>query len=385
MRDLVLALTYLGQRLTWALMGRLFNGRDKLRDLVNHHGIVVFVGPNGSGKSLICVDAVLPVLDGEMWECVAVDHQHNAEFVVHAETCPDCEPRTIDRMNRCRRGRFLELIGSRGVRRHVSRCSRCESRPGEFGGRCEDGSAILDRVGRGRRLVYSTVPLLDEHGYEHPYYRACTDYRQLVGIEHADVIFDEVAGVSDASDSATMPASLTRWLQQLRKRDVRLRVTTPDYDRCSKPIRQVAQVVVDARSRWPEPGDSGKRWRPRRAMTYRAYDGFAFQHFTAHQGETLDTLAVRFFWRPGCRAQDAYDTLAQVHALGDVTEHGMCMVCGGSRSRPRCACSHEVDELHNTGAELHIVEKVTASGQRTRVAVPIEDGERVVSLVEAGS
>ena len=304
---------------------------ERLWNLVDGTGIVVFVGPNGSGKSLAAVETALRTLRGINWTCDVLAHHHNRPALRHWYECAEC--------SRTPRGRV---------------------------GLCSVAVDVLEQCGRGKRLVFSTVPLLDDAAQPHPLYRPLVDFRQLVTIEHADVLFDEVAGISDASDSSGVPVQVTNWLHQLRKRDVRLRVTTPAYARCSKPIRQVAQVVVDARSFFPEPAVTGRLWRPRRAMMYRAFDAFAFEDYSATTGERLKALAGAAFWRPGSLAERRYDTLGAVLHLGHVTEGGMCAVCGGQRSRPRCACSHEFDEV--PADELVVDEKVTAAGARTRSA-----------------
>lgn len=322
------------QRSVWAGIGQL-RGSDKLWNLVESTGIVVFVGPNGSGKSLAAVASALRTLEGVAWHCDVLAHHHNHDAQLHWRDCASC--------TRTPRGRT---------------------------GLCEVACEILDLTGAGQRKVYSTVPLLDDDAEPHPLYEPLVDYRQLVTVEHADVLFDEVAGISDASDSSGVPVQVTNWLHQLRKRDVRLRVTTPAYARCSKPIRQVAQVVIDARAFFAEPAQAGRLWRPRRAMLYRAYDAFAFEDYSSSTGDRLKPMATAAFWRPGSPAERRYDTLGAVLTLGHVTEGGMCAICGGQRSRPRCACTHEFDET--PADQLVVEETVTGAGARTRKARPLE-------------
>lgn len=313
------------QRFIWFLLGMLPGFGDNLWRLINVTGIVVFVGPNGSGKSLAMIRAVEPILSGVRWQCTDTAHRHFDEWHSHVADCG---------------------------------CS------GDDG--CEVAAATWDACSRGLRLVWSTVPILGDDGADHPLYRPLTDYRELLQVEHADVLFDEVAGISDASDSASMPVQVVNWLHQLRKRDVRLRVTTPAYARCSKPIRQACQLVVDARAFFSEPAQSGRLWRPRRAMIYRAYDAFAFEDFTASKGQSLGSLARAAFWRPGSTTERRYDTLGQVLSLGHVTDTGMCVVCGGGRARPKCACSPEADLIPLDELEVH--EHTTPSGSRVRSA-----------------
>lgn len=334
---LFVALRFFGaqvQRLAWGLLSNVRRS-ERLWQLVESTGIVVFVGPNGSGKSLAAVHSTLTALRGVEWSCDQLAHHHNETLAAHIEHCRDG----------CDRGTQVPVA------------------------LCELGQLEYAESSRGVRLVYSTVPLLGDDGEPHELYRPLIDFRQLVGIEHADVLFDEVAGVSDASDSSGVPVQVTNWLHQLRKRDCRLRVTTPAYGRCSKPIRQVAQVVVDARSFFAEPSTTGRLWRPRRAMLFRAFDAFAFEDYTSSvsKGDRVKSMAGAAFWRPGSEASRRYDTLGAVVALGHVTEGGMCAVCGGARSRPRCACDHSVDDV--TADRITVEESVSTSGARVRRAV----------------
>lgn len=315
----------------WGALGVLLNS-DRFFRLIEVTGIVVFVGPNGSGKSLAAVESALRTLAGVPWECLQLGHHH-------------CRP----------------------LREHIDACTDgCERDAQGVAAVCELGDDLVDQVGAGERLVYSTVPLLDDDGRPHPLYRELSSFTQLVTIEHADVLFDEVAGIADASDSSSIPVAVTNWLHQLRKRDNRLRVTTPAYSRCAKPIRQVAQVVVDARAFFPEPSQAGRLWRPRRGMLYRAFDAFAFEEYTASTKTRVKSLAGAAYWRPTGAAQSHYDTLGAVTQLGHVMEGGMCSACGGSRSRPRCACPVGIDEV--PAELLAITETVSGGGSRVRSA-----------------
>ncbi len=304
-------------------------GFDSLRRLLDVTGITVFVGPNGSGKSFCAVAALLPSLTGVQWTCWDEHHEHFGPLRAHDAGCAVC--------------------------------------PNEQA-RCDVGQQLREECSVGVRKVYSSVELTLPNGDPHPLFVPLVDYRQLIGIEHSEVFFDEVAGVSDASDSGSIPVQVTQWLHTLRKRDVRLIVTTPAYSRCSKPIRQVAQVVVDCRAHFAAPATEGRRWRPRRMLTATAFDAFSFEDFTAGKKEQLSPLTKGALWVPGHPAGTAYSTLGQVFMLGHVTEAGMCSSCGGSRSRPRCACVD--DELARARA-IEVVEKVSASGARVRQAVAV--------------
>lgn len=311
---------------------------QRMWDLLDRTGIVIFVGPNGSGKSLAAVASRLAVLRGTAWECREATHAHHAAYREHQAGCGQCPP--------------APAVARTLRRDQVERF-------------CEQGRAALESGAHGERVVYSTVVLLDDDGEEHERFRPLVDYRQLLTIEHADVLFDEVAGVSDSSDSGSIPVQVVQWLHTLRKSDVRLVVTTPAYGRCSKPIRQVAQMVVDCRSYISEPATSGRLWRPRQGFILKAYDAFSFEDFTTGTADRVKAQCVVALWRPGHEAERRYDTLGQVLMLGHVTESGMCSACGGQRSKPRCACPGDAS------GPLEVVEVVSASGSRTRKAVPV--------------
>lgn len=319
----------------------------RLWQLLDGTGIVVFVGPNGSGKSLVMVESMLPALEGREWVCFDVEHKHHRAFSRHAEDCPTCDVPAF----------LAHAPGSlEDVRNLV-----------ELGVICPGGLDLLEACHSGVRLTYSTVPLTLSKGVPHPLYRPLTDYQQLLTIEHADVLFDEVAGIADASGSSSMPVQVINWQHKLRKADIRQRVTTPAYARCALPIRQVAQVVVECRSFAPKASE-GKLWRPRRIVLATAYDAWAFEDFVASEGQRgkLRPMARALVWIPKSRAINHYNSFGQVLQLGHVTDAGMCITCGGTRSRPKCACTHDHD---GDPSLIEIETTVTASGQRVRRGV----------------
>lgn len=333
-------------RLAYRAWSQVINSR-RLWELIEHTGIVVFVGPNGSGKSLVMVEGETNTLGGVEWECWNPDHRHHGPFVRHAAACLTCEPRVF----------ALHSVDSLDGLGEAQRA----------GAVCDEGAEILAQHARGVRRVYSTVPLTLSPGVPHPLYVPLTDYRQLLTIEHADVLFDEVAGIADASGSASMPVQVVNWQHQLRKRDVRQRVTTPAYARCALPIRQVAQIVVEMRSYFPAK-TAGKLWRPRRLVLATAYDATAFDEFIASdsQRDKLKPLAKGLLWVTDTAAIRHYNSTGQVLSLGHVTESGMCIACGGTRSRPKCGCGEDHDGTDLS--ELVIETQVTASGTRTKKA-----------------
>lgn len=313
-------------------------------------GITIFVGPNGSGKSLVMVQSELGVLEGRDWTCFDVEHRHHKPFRDHAADCFECDVPS-----------FLSLA-PKSDEDVVLASAR--------GALCETGAALIVRASAGVRRVFSTVPLTESKGVPHPRFVPLTDFHQLLAIEHADVLFDEVAGIADASGSGTMPVQVINWQHKLRKADIRQRVTTPAYARCALPIRQVAQVVVECRSLFPV-RSSASLWRPRRIVRAVAYDAWEFEDFIGAEGQRdrLKPLAKGLLWVPTARALEKYNSFGQVLQLGHVTEGGTCVTCGGAKPRPKCGCDPEFHTLGLDPSEFHVERETTAGGAVIKRAV----------------
>lgn len=283
--------------------------------------ILACVGSNGGGKSLCAVYTVLPTLRGKRWSCSNPDHLH-----IHDE---DCKARV------------------RLSTEPTAVCDCTRSGPTE-----------------GWRKVLSTVKLLDpETGLESPHYVPLRSFVTLLGAEHLDVVMDEVTGVASARAHQSLPVQVENLIVQLRRRDARLIWTTPDYGAADNRIRQVTQGVVYCRGfAAVEATEPGRVWRESRMFRWSLYDARDFDQFTAGKREKLRPRSTQWFWRPGHVAQDSYNTLAAVTQLGVAAEGGMCLSCGGSRSRAKCSCPPDPDHVHDDGIE----ETVTASGTRTR-------------------
>lgn len=284
------------------------SGRADLAAAIRRQAAIhAYVGSNGGGKSLAMVHDTLPTLAGIAWSCENPAHLH------------------------------------------VSR----------------------DGVVEGVRTVLSTVQLLDADGEPHPLCTLFTDYRQLLDLEHADVLMDEVTGVASARQSQGLPAQVENLLVQLRRRDVVLRWTSPDFARADKVMREVTQLVTYCAGSMPAPRSAdGRLWRERRLFRWTSFHAADFDDFTVSKREKLVPEGHQWFWRPGTEAETAYKTLDSVAALGVATEAGLCLHCGGRRSAPRCGCVTEKD-LGNG-----LVEITDPRGTRRRVSVSEQLGLR---------
>lgn len=193
------------------------------------------------------------------------------------------------------------------------------------------------------RPIASTVRLLDPAtGEPHPLWVPLSDYKTLLDVEFCDVILDEVTGVASSRDSMSMPTAVANHLVQLRRRDVALRWTAPNWKRADTIIRecsQAATLCIGLVKQTVQADDgTDRQWSSRRLFYWRTYDSVAFDEWSAYRKERLRPVARQLYRRDSTDAARAYDTFDSVLTLGAVTEGGSCMDCGGSRPRPKCRC-----------------------------------------------
>jgi hypothetical protein len=269
-----------------------------------------YVGPNGAGKSLLAAGDTLPTLAGIPWACDNPDHWHTAE------------------------GRTSGL-----------------------------------------RTVLSTMRFTLPDGTDHPLWEPLDHYTKIIRAEHCDLILDEVGGaVGSTSGGDDLPMPVKASLQELRRRDVTCRWTAPSWARASKILRECSQgvtltlgfmpvpnrdgvpfdgphemwalgrdgrsvVMTMCRDEGPHQHETGRLWGDRRLMFARTFDANVFDEWTTAKREKVRPEVRELFWRPGSAAMSAYDTRGYVMKLGQVTDSGTCVDCGGTRARVKCACA----------------------------------------------
>jgi hypothetical protein len=225
-------------------------------------------------------------------------------------------------------------------------CLIASSRPTRNGIRweCDNPDHLHTQRGEtsGWRRMLSTVPILDGNGAEHPLYDAFTDMMQLVEAEHTDVYMDEVVSVASSRESQRMDARVVNKLVQLRKADVLLFWSAPNWARADKIMREVTQIVVECRGYFPAPHVEGNNsmamWAPKRVFKFWTYDAAEFEEWTAAKREKIDPLNVQWFKGVGSEAFRAYDTLGSVSVIASITPEDTCTVCEGKVTRHLCQC-----------------------------------------------
>lgn len=195
----------------------------------------------------------------------------------------------------------------------------------------------------------------DTHLAAHPAWIPWTQWNQLLEVEHADVLADEVTGVASSRESQSMPAVVANALVQLRRRDVVFRWSAPGWARADAIIRECTQAVTFCRGYLPitVPTDDGQReraWRHRRLFKWITYDATTVDEMTQGKRDKLRPWVRDFHWGPGSDSFSAYDTFDSVTSIGHVSDYGRCMTCGGRRSAPACSCADYVPPARGRAA-----------------------------------
>lgn len=232
----------------------------------------------------------------------------------------------------------------------------------------------LPSLERGRPVL-STVRLLDynnprdcedptctfpghpQHGQAHPLYIPFHSYEQLLEARDCDVLMDEIQGIASSREHSSMPVQVASFLMQLRRRNIALRWSTPNWARADKIIREVTQAATLCSGslpevRQPKPGEPQSLWTSKRLFIARSYDAALIDDFDARGADLGDLphFAWQMLWRPGANTMNAYETLDPVLSLGWANEAGLCLVCGGKRTVPRCSCpEHQTREPRRQG------------------------------------
>lgn len=185
-------------------------------------------------------------------------------------------------------------------------------------------SALCD-MARGRK-VYSTLPIRSPWGDSEP----ILSLRQLLHLEDATILLDEVSVIFSSRSSQALPAEVVALLQTLRHRRLTVRWTAPSWMRCDNLLREVTQGVVNVlpllrhRERdnpWPRP---------------RLILAALLDTSTGKTDAMPDKVLRRRLYVPRrMTSWGAYDTHADTPMLGRHLQGGKCVDCGGSQDVPK--------------------------------------------------
>jgi hypothetical protein len=191
---------------------------------------------------------------------------------------------------------------------------------------------------RAGRTVLSTVRLIDPAtGENFPSYVKFESWDQLLDLRDADILMDEMVGIANSRGAMSLDQRVQNILVQLRRRNVVLRWSAPNWARADKIVREVTQAVTECRGMYPDKrlvrageNDAVQLWAPKRLFVWKTYDTIGFEEWSAGKRDKLDATVKERYYGPGSEVFKAYDTLDAVSMVAGISE-------GPHRSRARAA------------------------------------------------
>jgi hypothetical protein len=223
-------------------------------------------------------------------------------------------------------------------------------------------AAIVDAVKpailRDRTVISNARVSPEVWGAPPDLYVPLESWRQIVNAERSLILLDEITSVLPSRSFASVPPELQRVLNQLRKRDVEVVWTAPNWARSDLLLREVTQLVTVCRGygrqrykRGPDGwvrNEDGKRvrtnsrWPNRKLFRWSTYDAMEYDDYQDRRQNVIKTKWERWYYRShGKRDPWAYETLEPVGLLDHLDDLGSCLQCGRQRKRSYCSCVPE--------------------------------------------
>ena len=176
----------------------------------------------------------------------------------------------------------------------------------------------------------------------HPLWIPLTTPADLIGLEGATIVVDEIQSAFSSRESSKMPAQTVNDLLQLRKGDNLFAWSAPSWMRCDTTIREVTLELILCSGHLGKKVP-GRLWPSNRLFRYRYFDAQDFEEFSvaaakSEQANTLKPRSRSWYWRENHDAHRLYDTYEAVGAFSHLDEYGTCTTCRGTRRRPACSC-----------------------------------------------
>lgn len=213
------------------------------------------------------------------------------------------------------------------------------------------------------------------HMAAHPLWIPFTDFRQLfefgvggtLAPQGGHVLMDEVTGVADAREHASMPVQVANYLPQMRRRDVTLAWTTIAWTFADVRLRRLTLSATWAVGFMPK-YSGNTMWPSNRVFYYRTYDAANLKDdFHSAKRDDLKAMHKVFFRRGPSLVQTAYASGEAVQTLGAANDAGMCLSCGGKRAMPKCRCIGAVEDVD-------VPSQAVPSRRRVRVPAAAQRG-----------
>lgn len=176
-----------------------------------------------------------------------------------------------------------------------------------------------------------------DHLAAHPLWRPLRSWGDVIAAEGVDILFDEITGVASSREAMSLPAPVANLLVQLRRRDVRMRWSSPAWARADSIIRETTQAAVVCQG-FVRRRVEGRSWRSATWFKGRIFDARDMDDFTSGTANRIKPLRSRWAKIDRIEGREAYNTLDGVFSLPTI-HGGRCASCGGRRSVPSCGCS----------------------------------------------
>jgi hypothetical protein len=186
-------------------------------------------------------------------------------------------------------------------------------------------------------------------------------WEQLRDVHDCILLMDEMTGIANARENAPLPGEVQLIVNQLRKRKVVIKWSSPSWEDATAQIRRVTRAITVCDGSWPDKAayraalasseDFDEAWLPNRLFRARTWRKMG----TVAEFKSKDSphVATEYYWGPGSRSFDTYDTAEETHRIGQSNDFGTCVVCEGSRRRMECTCD---DYLQRKATRRHRVE-----------------------------
>lgn len=198
--------------------------------------------------------------------------------------------------------------------------------------------------------VISTIPLYSDkaNGVLHPLYVPFTSWHDLLEASNCYLLMDEVAGVANARENQPLPGIIQLILNQLRKRKMVVLWSSPAFEDAQVQLRRVTRAITECRGSWPDKkayaaaaaaagSEFDDAWTPNRLFRARTYRKLGTVSDFKSDGNS--PVVDEWYWGPGSKSFDVYDTNEETSRLGSANDFGQCIICEGTRRRNECSCN----------------------------------------------
>lgn len=188
-----------------------------------------------------------------------------------------------------------------------------------------------------------------------------TDWQEITELKHCTLLLTEISSAFASRATNQLPPEIVRLLHQFRKPDVDVAWDAVNWARADVVLREATTSVTVAKGYYGDKwlrsdqippawqlnrakrlDDTGKpmlddsEWLSNRLFRYLTYNTSAFDEFSVHAIKKLKPIKREWLWRPWHNYDLMYDTLETIPLIENLTDSGICLICGGVRRRPVC-------------------------------------------------